>query len=188
MEISKNDIAIIEQLKAGNVSVYRYFFDMFYDSLCHFAYKYLRDKNDAEDVVQETFMALWDNKGDFTSLHAAKSYLYTVTKNKCLNLLSTSSNRLRILEHEYVHTLEFFESHVLEEEVYRLLDQAIKNLPDQSKKIVDLHLQGLKNQEIADHLGVSINTVKTLKKNAYKAIRSEMIMLALVSLFYQAVN
>ncbi|GAB3662442.1 RNA polymerase sigma-70 factor [Echinicola sediminis] len=185
MEIHKNDIDLIRQLNKGNVAGYRRVFDMFYDSLCHFAYKYLKDKSEAEDVVQETFMALWDNRQDFDTLTSVKSYLYTVTKNKCLNFLSTSSNRLRILEEEYRHSQEFFESQVVEEEVYRLLDQAVRKLPEQSRKIVDLNLQGFKNQEIADQLGISINTVKTLKKNAYKSIRSEMIMTVLLTLLHQ---
>lgn len=178
---------LIEKLKNGNVSAYRDIFDQYYSGLCHFAHKYLGDKDDSEDVVQETFMVLWDKRNEFDSLSTIKSFLYTVTKNKCINLLSVSSNRKRILEGDYLFSQQFFEENMMEEEMYRGLYNAIEKLPEQTQKIVRLNLKGMKNQEIADQLGVSLNTVKTLKKNAYTAIRSEMTMLVLTIMVDQGI-
>ncbi|WP_200976042.1 RNA polymerase sigma-70 factor [Echinicola sp. 20G] len=183
MQVNFDDIEIIQKLKRGNVSAYRDIFDRYYSGLCHFAHKYLGDKDDSEDVVQEVFMVLWDKRNEFESLSTVKSFLYTVTKNKCINLISVSANRKRILEGDYLFSQQFFEENIIEEEMYRALYKAIEKLPKQSQRIVRLNLKGMKNQEIADQLGISLNTVKTLKKKAYTAIRSEMGMLVLVKVF-----
>ncbi|MBD8487762.1 RNA polymerase sigma-70 factor [Echinicola sp. CAU 1574] len=188
MRVNFDDIEIIEKLRGGIVSAYREIFDRYYSGLCHFAHKYLGDKDDAEDVVQETFMVLWDKREEFQSLPTVKSFLYTVTKNKCINLLSVSSNRKRILEGDYLFSQQFFEENVVEEEMYRALYKSIEKLPEQSQKIVRLNLKGMKNQEIADQLGISLNTVKTLKKSAYKAIRSDMLIWFLAIVMNQVVS
>ena len=69
---------------------------------------------------------------------------------------------------------EFFEIETLREDVYRLLDQAIQLLPERTREILLLKLQGLKNQEIADQLHISVNSVNTLKANAYKVLRDQL--------------
>jgi RNA polymerase sigma-70 factor (ECF subfamily) len=63
---------------------------------------------------------------------------------------------------------------VQEEETYRIIYQAIYGLPHQSRKIILLSLKGYKNPEIAGELQVSLNTVKTLKKNAYRELRDKL--------------
>lgn len=65
----------------------------------------------------------------------------------------------------------FFDHSIIRSETHKLLYEAIESLPEQTKKIIYLTLDGLKNQEIADQLNVSINTVTTLKKSGYKKLK-----------------
>ncbi|WP_200976051.1 RNA polymerase sigma factor [Echinicola sp. 20G] len=179
MRSAYRDSGLIEKLRKGNVEAYRTFFNEFYDSLCLFANKYLQDFDNAEDIVQEVFITVWDYRKDIQSYPSLKSFLYTVTKNKCLNFLKNDAKKNNLINGVELFTEMFYDAHVVEEETYRLLEKGIKELPDQSRKIIELHLDGLKNQEIADELNVSINTVKTLKKNAYKNLREIMGLLAM---------
>ena len=73
-----------------------------------------------------------------------------------------------------VYGEEFFLDEVTRNETYRIVRGAVNKLPERSRQIATLTLQGYSLQEIADELSVSINTVKTLKKNAYEKLR-EMI-------------
>ncbi|MFD2036679.1 RNA polymerase sigma factor [Belliella marina] len=178
------DSKIINHLQKGNQEAYRQIFDIYYESLCRFSYTYLHDESNAEDIVQDTFIVLWKNRGKIISPLALKSFLYTITKNKCLNFLKNKRNNTLEINDSHLDLDTDFEDKVLEEEVYRKLEMALSNLPPQSKKIIDLYLQGFKNQEIADQLGVSINTVKTLKKNIYTSLRKTLASnISLVVLF-----
>lgn len=156
-----------------NLKAFKLFFEGFYPSVCAFAQKYIKDAGLAEDFAQEAFVEFWKKKEDFTDLKAVKGFIYTVAKNKCLNHIKQTNIRENILKDEIFSDNYFYES-ILEEETYRIVHQAIKKLSPQSSKIVWLSMEGNKNQEIADQLNISINTVKTLKKNAYKTLRAEL--------------
>ena len=149
-------------------------FHSYFASMCVFAERYLEDREAAKDVVHDVFCRIWEKPEELMAVDSVKNYLYMVVKNRCLNVL-----RRQCIHHLYSERslLEvkgsdlFFEKEVAREELYRLLEKAIYTLPDRSQKILLLKLQGLKNQEIAERLNVSVNTVNTLKANAYKVIR-----------------
>lgn len=108
----------------------------------------------------------------FFYLHQVKSFLYTAVRNKALNELEHSK-----VVFEYAQKViekrkdSFFHDAVVEEETCRMLTDAIDKLPDQMRAIMRLAMEGKKNGEIAEYLNVSVETVHTLKKIAYKKLR-----------------
>lgn len=164
---------LTELNKKDDIKAFKQFFEGFYPSVCLFARKYLKDADVAEDLSQEAFVEFWKRKENFTDLKAIKGYIYTVTRNKCLNYIKLRDIRANILKDEIL-TEDYFYEFVLEEETYRIVHQAVNSLAPQSRKIVWLSMEGNKNQEIADQLNISVNTVKTLKKNAYKELRNQL--------------
>ena len=147
------------------------FFNENFPFLVMFADKYLEDMDLAADVAQEAFIQLWRFEGEFESLEKAKGFLYTTARHLALNQLKHG----RIVE-EYAKILEketdiFFRDQIIEEETYQLVHRAVNQLAEQSRKIIRLSLQGYSNQEIADQLHISVNSVRTLKQNAYKKLR-----------------
>lgn len=149
-------------------------FREYFSSLCVFACRYLSDPDLAKDAVHDVFTRLWESKGQLDQLLNEKSYLYTLVRNRCLDLL-----RNQTVRQKYANTPdftdkgneEFLEAEILREETYRLLDRAINELPERSQEILRLKLKGFKNQEIAEKLNLSVNTVNTLKTNSYKILR-----------------
>ena len=125
-------------------------FDKYYVALCLFANQYTENEETSADIVQDSFAKLWQIRDDFFYLHQVKAFLYTAVRNKALNEL----------EHSKVV-----------EETYRILAEAIDKLPDQMRAIMRLAMEGKKNAEIAEQLNVSVETVHTLKKIAYKKLR-----------------
>lgn len=149
----------------------------YFASMCVFAGRYLQDGEMARDVVHDVFCRIWENPSELIGVANVKNYLYTSVRNRCLDALRRENIHQRYLEWEQKEEKEsadFFETEMLREEVYRLLDQAIGLLPERSREILILKLRGFKNQEIADRLAISLNTVNTLKANAYKVLREQL--------------
>jgi RNA polymerase sigma-70 factor (ECF subfamily) len=176
----------VSLIQKDDIKAFKQFFESFYPSVCIFAGKYVKDIALAEDLAQEAFIELWKIKENFTDIKAIKGFIYTVTKNKCLNDIKLSNNRENLLQIANTSD-EYFYELILEEETYSIVHQAVNRLAPQSRKIVWLSMEGNKNQEIADLLNISINTVKTLKKNAYKELRNQLkdsiLVLALIGYF-----
>ncbi len=167
------DETLIKHIRQGDRDAFRTFFEGFYPSACIFAGKYTHDPDVAEDTAQEAFIEFWKRREQFDHLRAAKGFIYTVIRNSCLNQIRIRNLREEILRKEITPDDYFYEL-VQEEETYRIIYQAIYELPHQSRKIILLSLKEYKNPEIAEELQVSLNTVKTLKKNAYRELRDKL--------------
>ena len=109
---------------------------------------------------------------DFVSDHALRGYLYVLVKNACLNLIekegriqnSSVDAALHLPEKEFLNEL-------LREETFQILRYAISGLSPQAEEVMNLMLKGFSNQDIADQLGITVNSVKTVKKRAYRSLR-----------------
>lgn len=169
---------------------FRYWFDSGYRALCLFAERYV-GVGAAADIVQDAFVALWESGREFgdESVQAgtqasrqARAFLYVAVRNRCLNYL-----RDRHLRHEELDAVEsddFFHRTIIEQETARLLHKAIGELSPQGRRVVTMALEGLRNEEIAQRLGVAESTVHSTKKIAYRrlreALRDVYYLLALV--------
>lgn len=166
----------LRQINRGNKKAFKNLFDHYFSALAAFGYKYVPDRSVVEDMVQEVFITCWDKRRDFSHPSALKSFLYTSVKNKCLNHIKHLAVQKKH-EGSLVYELEsdhHFTAHVIEEETFNLLHAEIRDLPRSAQEIMMLALNGLKNQEIADELNISLNTVKTQKKIAYSKLKDRL--------------
>lgn len=151
-------------------------FHLYYGRLCHYAYQLIGEEN-AEDVVQDAFALLCDNRENISDKeNALKSYLYATVRNLCFNrkrhdkVVNLYLERLvadddakydKAIDHQLIYT-----------EVMAEIHRAIHNLPKGCQAVFRLgYLEGLCNTEIAEELGISINTVKTQKQRGLKMLR-----------------
>jgi RNA polymerase sigma-70 factor (ECF subfamily) len=158
---------LIAGLQKGEEAALRHLFEQLYPRLCYFARGILQKDIAAEDVVQEAFMKLWRQRQQFHSFAAVRSFLYISARHACLN----------ILKHErVVHSHESGRAHapeaddasiaqrMIQAEVAGQLREALDHLPPGCKQVIELgYLEGLRNNEIASLLQVSVNTIKTQK-------------------------
>lgn len=161
--------ASIEKVQQGDELAFRELFDEFYQALCVFATKYLKDDALAADVVQEVFMKYWSRKCDFDNYFKVKSFLYTVVRNDCLNVIRGDKRKREDIS--VVESDDFYTETLIEEEAYRIFYNAVDALPNQTRQVIQLSLDGLKNFEIAERLGIAESSVHTLKKIAYKKLK-----------------
>src|SRR6266700_1876162 len=161
---------LIIAFRAGDQKAMSSLFSMFYKPLALFAGRMLKDRLAAEDVVEESFIKLWHRHEDFETLQNIKAFLYITTRNACLNLLK-QMNRESLTKKQYAYLTgdkeEFVLNEMIRAEVLREILEEIEKLPGQCRKIFKLsYLEGMKNQEIADKLSISIHTVKNQKARA----------------------
>jgi RNA polymerase sigma-70 factor, ECF subfamily len=163
------------RIAAGDQLAFEQVFRAHYKSLCAFARQYLRDADKAEDLVQDLFFRLWQDRAKVSVTTSLKSYLFASVRNRCLNALAVTA-KVRPLNEELDDRSE--DSGVPEDErAYRLgrVQAAIEALPEERGKVFKLsRYEGLKYQEIADRLGISVKTVENQMGKALKTLREEL--------------
>ncbi len=162
---------IFFRIKQGEVVTFEELFRQLYPSMCVVAKSYVKDEDIAEDMAQEAFMKLWRAKEKYSDINSLKSFLYIMVKNLCLNYLRNNTQGKKYIEESGVLFQNDISHKIIEEESYRIIYEAINNLPTQTKNVMLLSLKGIQNKDIATRLGISVNTVKTLKYNAHKTLR-----------------
>ena len=158
------DLQVLQAFKKGQLEL---FYRRIYPGLLLYAVKNAGDRHDflAEDCVQNAIFNAWKRRDSFDSIYTLKSFLYTSVKNEIISLYRKGKAQER-----YSSQLEneaFFANTVIDQETQLLLFNAIHSLPDRERQIFELSfIEGLKNIEIAEQLGVSDSTVKKAKAKA----------------------
>jgi RNA polymerase sigma-70 factor (ECF subfamily) len=193
--VSNEEIFILQKMVEGDVKAFKYFFDTYYEELCNFVNCYVRDEILSEDLVQSVFVYLWEKKDSLPIECSIKAYLYTASKNRSLNHLRDTKNKIKIsrqlfLEPELVST-ENAEQVVEFDELKEIISRAIDRLPGQCKIIYQLSRdKGLTNKEIAEKLGISLKTIENQITIANRKIKEYLqpyhdlvVILFLISIF-----
>ena len=161
----------------------------YFQAIRDFSNSFLKDQELARDITQDAFFLLWNNFNPAYTEKEILSFLYTTARNKCfdhLRLQKMIENKKKDLE-EAIYSDTFFLDEITRNETYRIIRDVVNQLPERSRQITLLTLQGNSVQEIADQLEISVNTVKTLKKNAYAKMRelisSQYILVLLLKYF-----
>lgn len=176
MELTKAEISALAK---GDTKIFKKLYESFFVALCVFARNFSLEKEEAEDVVQEVFCRIYDDKMLFNELNSLKSYLYSSVRNRCLNYIRDKKRRLN---HEACfldaqETYNRWEDLAMENEIYRQLVRLMDELPPQCRNIFQRTLNGDTSEKIATDLNLSIETVKTQRKKAKKLLRERYALL-----------
>lgn len=165
---------IVQDIKDGKVAAFKELFEDYYPMLCVFASKYIGDGEECKDVAQEALISYWEHRADFDDIHKVRAYLYMVARNRCLNLLKREQVHAAAVEEMSRESDEAFEEHVMEQETYRLVRQAVDALPPQMRSIIRHAMEGMTNPEIARAMNIAEGTVHAQKKAAYRKLRDTL--------------
>jgi len=168
---------MLTELRKESPKAFAFFFDQHYNALCYFAERLVRDQLVAEDIVEESFMKLWDKRADFENEHGIKAFLYVTTRNACINVIK-QMQRDNLSQAEMLYLAEKKESFVLNEivraEVLTVIAEELNKLPVQCRTILKMsYVKGLKNHEIADKLDISVHTVRNQKARGIQLLRTK---------------
>jgi len=172
------DKQVLETLQLGNESAFEMIFKTYYQPLCRYAYSFLQDKEEAEEVVQSSFINVWEKRNSIAIETSLKSYLYRMVRNACLNVIKHDKIKQQHVAHELAVTEATYESvaqKVYATELESKITEAIKTLPEQCRIVFQLsRFEELKYQEIADQLQISVKTVENHMGKALRLMREQL--------------
>jgi len=160
-----------ETIKNGDIKAFELLFREFYPSMCVVAMRFVADQDAAEDIAQEAFIKLWEKRTAYEDIPSLKTFLYVSVKNLCFNHIRNKKDTIDYTSPEAQNKEAVFKDFLIEEEAYRIIEDAVNALPPKSQKIIKMHLDGKQNKEIAETLNISVNSVKTLKYNALSSLK-----------------
>jgi RNA polymerase sigma-70 factor (family 1) len=166
----------LQKIADGDEKVFRALFDQFSPRVFVFAMKLTRSRSMAEEVVQEIFIKIWDNRERLRDVEYFPSYLSVITRNHCFNVLKKLAVESRVngdfsKQIPLVHRET--EDQVIYKDYQEILARIVNTLPPQQKSVYSLcHGQGMKYEEAAQHLNISRLTVKAHMQLAMKTIRT----------------
>lgn len=168
---------ILVALKKGEKSAFKAFFSEYYDVLVLFATGILKNVDTAEDVVQDCFVNVWENRHFERLTDGLDRYMFHLVKNAALNELRGAQRRE--LRHEKAMTEMPLNTEVEdgygEQDEMEALYTAINQLPpDRRRVFMMISAEGMKYQDVADALGISINTVRTQMGRSLKFLRESL--------------
>ena len=113
-------------------------------------------------------------EAEYDKIPDFRTFLYVAVRNLCYNYLRDKKKTIDFSQIELPDKQLSFQEQLIQEETYRLISNAIAELPVQSGKIMRLALEGKQNKEISEILGIAVTTVKTLKYNALKMLKNSL--------------
>lgn len=172
------DIALQQRLSRGDETAFQETFELYFRVLVLFATKFSLDKESAEDLVQDVFVKLYEQKDRLQFHSSLKAFLYQSVRNRCIDVIRSAKTREKHhveikagADLEGLNSEDLMMQSELEEKIY----QSIKQLPDQCQLIFKMNrFEGKKNQEIAEELNISKRTVETQISKALKRLREDI--------------
>ena len=157
-----------------------------YSKLIRCATDFVVNKEDAENIIQDVFVGLWERKDSLECIENMNAYLYKLTRNRCLDHLKHKISQEKYVAHTQfsfeqefslkLQSLENFDVDIAsEEKMEKIIMDAINTLPKKCREIFLLNrYEGLKYKEISEQLGLSVNTVETQMGIALKKLREKL--------------
>lgn len=176
MELPQEQLIIT--LKAGDINAFEMLFRTFYQPLCNYAYTFVQDRDEAEEIVQNTFLNVWEKKDNLSIHTGVKPYLYAMVRNACLNVIKHEKVKQQHVAIELVVAEKSADSvtrTVVAAELETRISQAMNKLPEQCRLVFKLsRFEELKYAEIAEQLNISVKTVENQMGKALKIMRDQL--------------
>ena len=180
------DIQTNVNLKEGNPTAFKDVFRMLYPRLKGYCKLFVSDDNKVEDLIQETFITLWEKRSSIKTDRSIESYLFVILRNNCLNFLRNeklekttfSIDVEEVSELQYLYQIDLLgkEEKSLEEQLVESFQEAVDELPEKMKQVFTLcKIEGRKQKEVADEMGISLKMVEKHIAKAKEQIRKKLV-------------
>src|SRR5450759_718998 len=186
---------LINSIKQGDIAAFETLYKKYYIFLCLIAEHIVRNPSDAEEIVTDVFVKIWNIREKINITSSIKAYLVKAVHNTSINFLERNkiSNKLTDRLNNSNYKILAWDSdyplgQLYEKEIMNILEHGISALPDACQQIFMLSRnENMKYIEIADKLGISINTVKTQMKIALARLRETLNDYMLILLFLMGI-
>jgi RNA polymerase sigma-70 factor (ECF subfamily) len=170
---------LIEKLKSGDTGSFTEIFSAYYQDMVSFGFSFTHELPAAEDIVQDTFVKLWEDHEKLNVTVSLKSILLKTIQNKCIDWHRhkkiINNHSTYIIDNSPLYEYDT-DNYVLRSELEGRIDKAIANLPDKFKEAFEMsRFEGLKYEEIAVKLNVSLRTVEVRISKALDLLRNSLV-------------
>ena len=173
-----SDNILVLRIRDNNKDAFKSLYDRYSRKLYYFSLRYIKNNEEAEELVQSVFINIWEHRGSLSESMSVKNYIYRSAVNYIYNYLKKNAVRMRFIESEIQkgETL----SNLTYEQVFfhdleRSVNSIVETLPSQQQKIFQLsRYEGLTHEEIAKKLDLSVRTVENQVFRALKVIRNKL--------------
>jgi RNA polymerase sigma-70 factor, ECF subfamily len=173
------ELFIFSRMVGGDQGALRFFFDKYYEDLCHFINAYIHNHAISEELVQDIFIQFWDNKKQLELSYSVKAYLYKLSKNRSLNHIRDEKRKRRIHDSILAGSTGVSvedDSYLDSEQLKIIIITAIKALPAQCREIYTLcKEEQLTYKEVAEKMGISVKTVENQMGIALKKLKANLL-------------
>lgn len=172
------DVALLLRLREGNEEAFKCIYDTHYRKVYQYAYSYLKNKEQSEEIVQETFLKIWLNRTKINEQLSVAPYLFTICHRLVMDAFRKAAtvNSLKAnLQKTNTETDNHTEEVIIVSDLKRFSERAIAELPRQQQMVFKLsRVEELTYEEIASRLNISKNTVRNHLVVALKSLRSRL--------------
>jgi RNA polymerase sigma-70 factor, ECF subfamily len=176
---------ILNQIRNGDEKAFETLFKSYFHQVLGYSREILKDHNAAEEIAEEIFVHLWENKHKIFIETSIRAYLFRTAYNKCINHLKHKKvkDRYELFFRHHMsgevyqsdYSFDYPLSGLIHKEIEHLIEQSVQKLPEQCREIFRLsRFKEMRNQKIADKLGLSVSTVKTQITRALVRLRKDL--------------
>jgi RNA polymerase sigma-70 factor, ECF subfamily len=168
---------LLSRICLGDEQAFKEFFNSFAESLLNFAFRFVKDRQIAEDIVQGVLVKIWINRENLKPISSIKSYLFCAVRNGAFQYLK--HEKVKQNNEEIIKSLHSInqtpEQEIQEKELSNIIKKTVEELPDKCQNIFKMNrYDGLSYSEIAELENISINTVKTQMGRAFIFLRKRL--------------
>ncbi len=174
-----SDDDLLSLLKGGDHSAYTEIYDRYNGVLYVFAYRRLKNREEAKDLIHELFLKLWADRAIISERFVLAAYLYSSLRNRVINLITHQKVASRYLD-SFSHYLGDPSTNnadylVRHNELYKVIENEIANLNPRTRKVFELSRKmNLSRKEIAEKLDISEETVKSHMHSALRVLKVKL--------------
>jgi RNA polymerase sigma-70 factor (ECF subfamily) len=180
-DIRESDRELAERLQRRETQAMADLYDRFGRLVYSVIYAIVRDTGIAEDLLQETFLRIWNRSAGFdTARGALGPWLLTVARNRAIDHIRSAGarnvrNTLELEEREYKSQEIGIELDLQNKGQAAIIRSAMDKLPEKQRRVIELaYYEGLSQSEMAERMGEPLGTVKTWVRSALKKLREEL--------------
>ena len=170
-----NEKQLLEKIANGDAMAFRRFFDLYRVRLYVFVEQLIHSKPDAEEIIQDTFLKLWQAAPNLTHVDNPGQYIYTIARNKTLNHMRKVSREKKRVHQVWLNQSEidnYLEEELCSKEIRQIIDYSLNHLSSQKQMIFSMSRnEGLSHAEIAAKTGLSQSRVKNIMVEVLKYLR-----------------
>jgi len=179
----------LTRLKNGDMLAFDQVYEIYSHKLFSFVFKILKDETDADDIVQEVFVKIWESRDKLKDHKLLNSYIFTIAYNHSISLIRKRISNKKYMDHlknsSVIQTTPTTINEIEYNELASKVEKLIANLPERQKQVYILHREkGLTYPEIAEQMGISKNTVENHMVKALKYLHQNLDNSMLINILF----